>query len=282
MSKINPNSKIDVDKVTKNLQESSANYQNWLAGNKNAGASVSFDFYNTYRDPDLTGNKSVSVNPITNVPTAGQPKYPQQTTPAAQDKKPSGGGGSTYTVNAGNQPYVDQLNSLYDQIVNRKPFQYDLNGDLLYRQMADRYTQLGQQAMRDTMGQAAALTGGYGNSYANQVGNQAYQQYMTALNDNVPQLWDRAYQAYMNEGDQLMQKYELTAAHPGYVEAISPRTYTVTPPKEEEDDPPAGNQSAYDLALMSAGLLPGRAGAGTTNPFVNYYYGLLTEEQKKK
>lgn len=186
---------------------------------------------------------------------------------------------SSYTVNAGNGPYVEQLHSLYDQIINRKPFRYDLNGDLLYRNIADRYTQQGQQAMRDTMGQAAALTGGYGNSYATQVGNQAYQQYITALNDNIPQLWDRAYQAYLNEGDQLLQKYELTAAHPGYVEALSPRTYTVKPP--EDENPSAGNQSAYDLynlALMSAGLARPVMG----NPFIDYVYDVKKEDEMKK
>lgn len=221
--------------------------------------------------------------PGTSAATTSQSKgiTPQTAQPA---KKTGGGGG--YTVNAGNQPYVDQLNSLYDQIVNRKPFRYDLNGDLLYREMADRYTQLGQHAMRDTTGQAAALTGGYGNSYATQVGNQAYQQYMTALNDNIPQLWDRAYQAYLNEGDQLMQKYELTAAHPGYVDALSPRTYTVPSPEDEkEDDPPAGNQPAYNLALMNAGLLSGAAGAGlmqtVTNPFAYLPYEFLEDDKKK-
>lgn len=266
------------------LKKNSENYQNWLAENNKAGTTGSYNFYNTYRDPDLTGNKSVSVNPVTNVATAGQPKYPQQTTPAAQEKKPSVGGTRTYTVNAGNQPYIDQLNSLYDQIMNRKPFQYDLNGDLLYRQMADRYTQLGQQAMRDTMGQAAALTGGYGNSYANQVGNQAYQQYLTALNDNIPQLWDRAYQVYQDQGDQLMQQYQLAAAHPEYVNALAPRTYSVSAPAEEEEaETPASNQAAYDMALMNAGLLADATGvSAVTNPFNNYYYELLAEEQKKK
>lgn len=121
-----------------------------------------------------------------------------------------------------NTPYIEKLNSLYDQIMNRKPFQYDLNGDLLYRQMADQYTQLGRQASADAMGQAAALTGGYGNSYATQVGNQANQQYLTMLNQNVPELWDRAYQAYLNEGDQLLQQYELAAAHPGYLRSMQP------------------------------------------------------------
>ena len=134
---------------------------------------------------------------------------------------------STYTVNAGNEPYVQQLNALYDQIMNRKPFQYDLNGDLLYKQMADRYAQMGQMAMRDTMGMAAALTGGYGNSYAQQVGNQAYQQYLTALNDKVPSLYEQALQAYLAEGDQLLQQYQLAAEHPGVLNAIKPQTYTV-------------------------------------------------------
>jgi hypothetical protein len=131
--------------------------------------------------------------------------------------------------------------------------------------------------MRDTTGQAAALAGGYGNSYANQVGNQAYQQHLTALNDNIPQLWDRAYQVYQDQGDQLMQQYQLAAAHPGYVEALSPRTYTV--------NPPAGNQSAYNLALISAGLLPAAAGAGAmqvvTNPFAYLPYEFLQDDKKK-
>ena len=134
----------------------------------------------------------------------------------------------SYTVNAGNQPYIDQLNTLYDQIVNRKPFSYDLNGDLLYRQMADQYTQLGKQAMRDATGQAAALTGGYGNSYANMVGNQAYQQHLTALNNQIPSLYDKALNAWLAQGDDLMGKYQLAAQHPGTVEALKPRTYSTT------------------------------------------------------
>ena len=128
---------------------------------------------------------------------------------------------TTYTVNAGNQPYVEQLNALYDQIMNRKPFQYDLNSDLLYKQMADSYTQAGQKAMRDTMGTAAGLTGGYGNSYAQQVGNQAYQEHLTALNDQIPSLYEQALNAYLAEGDQMLQQYQLAAAHPGYVNAIN-------------------------------------------------------------
>lgn len=159
-----------------------------------------------------------------------------------------GGGGA-------NTPYIEQLNSLYDQIMNRKPFQYDLNGDLLYRQMADQYTRLGQQAMRDTMGQAAALTGGYGNSYAQQVGNQAYQQYLTYLNEQIPSLYDRAYGVWQDEGDRLLEQYQLAAAHPGYLAAMMPSTGGGGGAAEDEEQTQT-ERAAYTAALGGMGLLP--------------------------
>lgn len=177
----------------------------------------------------------------------------------------SSAGGATYTVNAGNQPYVGQLNALYEQIVNRKPFQYDLNGDMLYQQMADQYAQMGAQASRNAMGQAAALTGGYGNSYAQQVGNQANQQYMTALNQNIPDLYQQALNAYLAEGDRMMQQYELAAAHPGMVEAISPQTYTVQQQSAEEGN----DTSAYMQMLQN--MLSGRTSmTGNTAPAFSF------------
>ena len=42
------------------------------------------------------------------------------------------------------------------------------------------------------MGQAAALTGGYGSTYGEQVGQQAYNAYLQNLNDIVPQLQQQA------------------------------------------------------------------------------------------
>ena len=46
--------------------------------------------------------------------------------------------------------------------------------------------QQGKQAMQDTMGQAAALTGGYGSTYGQAVGQQQYDAYLQNLNDEVP------------------------------------------------------------------------------------------------
>lgn len=104
-----------------------------------------------------------------------------------------------------------ELDSLYDQITNRKPFQYDLNQDALYQQYKEQYQRLGRTAMQDTMGQAASLTGGYGSTYAEQVGQQTYNAYLQSLNDIVPDLYDRAYGRYQDEGQDLYNRYGLVS-----------------------------------------------------------------------
>ena len=99
--------------------------------------------------------------------------------------------------------WQEQLQGITEKILNREPFSYDLNGDALYQQYKDRYIQQGRQAMMDTMGQAATLTGGYGNSYAQSVGQQTYQGYLQGLNDQVPALYRLALDRYNSEGDRL-------------------------------------------------------------------------------
>lgn len=114
-----------------------------------------------------------------------------------------------YLKEAGTKPgnyeskYDPQIEQMAQDLVDRKPFTYDFNADPLYQQYRDQYTQAGQQAMLDTMGNAASLSGGYGNSYAATAGNQAYGQYMTQLNNVIPQLYDAAYNRYTNEENTL-------------------------------------------------------------------------------
>lgn len=105
--------------------------------------------------------------------------------------------------------YTQQAEALLGQIISRKPFSYDANSDPLYQIYRDRYIMGGQRAMENAMGQAAQLTGGYGNTYAQTVGQQQYQQYMEGLNDKVPELAQQAYARYQGEGDRLRQSYQL-------------------------------------------------------------------------
>lgn len=99
-----------------------------------------------------------------------------------------------------------------NEYLNREPFEFDLNGDALYQQYKDKYIQQGKMAMMDTMGQASALTGGYANSYAQSVGQQAYAAQLQNLNDAVPELYQMALDNYNQKGKDMLNKYALYSA----------------------------------------------------------------------
>ena len=105
--------------------------------------------------------------------------------------------------------YSDQINSLLNEITGRDKFTYNADSDPLYNQYKDKYTAMGKQAMQDTMGNAAALTGGYGSSYASTAGNQAYQAYLGQLNDKLPELYQLALDKYNNETNDMYNRMNL-------------------------------------------------------------------------
>jgi len=105
-----------------------------------------------------------------------------------------------------------KMNETADKILNRQPFSYNVNDDALYQQYVDQYANQGKMAMMDTMGQAQAMTGGYGNSYAQMAGQQAYQGYMQQLNDKIPDLYQLALQQYTQQGQELYDQYAMLAA----------------------------------------------------------------------
>lgn len=111
--------------------------------------------------------------------------------------------------------WQNSLNEAMNKILNREKFSYDLNGDALYNQYKDRYVQQGKQAMQDTIGSASALTGGYGNSWAQSAGQQAYHGYLQGLNDKVPELYQMALDKYNMEGQNLLNQYGLLSDREG-------------------------------------------------------------------
>jgi peptidoglycan hydrolase-like protein with peptidoglycan-binding domain len=102
-----------------------------------------------------------------------------------------------------------QIDEMIGRILNREQFSYDINSDALYQQYADQYKNLGKLAMQDTMGQAAAMTGGYGSSYAQAAGQQAYQGYLSQLNEMIPELYGMALDQYNREGQEMYNQYGL-------------------------------------------------------------------------
>lgn len=105
--------------------------------------------------------------------------------------------------------YKEQLDGLYDKIMGRKEFSYDMNKDLLYQQYRDQYIKGGQKAMQDTIGQASALTGGYNSSYAQTAAQQAYEGYLGEVNAMVPELYQKAFDRYKEEGDAMYDMFSM-------------------------------------------------------------------------
>ena len=104
-----------------------------------------------------------------------------------------------------------EVEALYAALMGRRSFSYRTEDDPLYRSYADRYVQNGRMAMRDAMGSAAALTGGYGSSYAQAAGQQRYDEYLRQLSEALPELYGLAYQQYIDEGQALRDRYEIAA-----------------------------------------------------------------------
>ena len=109
----------------------------------------------------------------------------------------------TYSAKYDTKPLEGQLAGWLNEIDNYGEFKYDLNADMLYKQMVDNAVQKGQMAMQDVTANAAALSGGYGYSYAAALGNQAYQQYLTDVNNSIPALQQQALNVWQAGLDQL-------------------------------------------------------------------------------
>lgn len=106
--------------------------------------------------------------------------------------------------------YDSALKELFDEISSYEKFSYNTREDSLYQSYKQSYTDTGRLAMQDTMGQAAALTGGYGSSYSQSVGQQQYNAYLQKLNDVLPETYGMAYQQYQDNKNALQQQYDMT------------------------------------------------------------------------
>ena len=108
--------------------------------------------------------------------------------------------------------FEERLQALYDQIAGREAFDYDPEEDESYQRYARLYAARGAAAMEDTLGKAAALTGGYASSYAQSAGQQAYNGYLQELAALVPELRQAALAEYQQEGKALQNQYSMLDA----------------------------------------------------------------------
>lgn len=105
--------------------------------------------------------------------------------------------------------YTAAYDKLLSEYLEREPYDFNINTDKLYSQYAYQYKKQGEEAMRDTIAQAAEKTGGYGSSYGVTAGSQAYQSYLDKLNQIVPELEEKAYERYKDKDGDMREKLEI-------------------------------------------------------------------------
>lgn len=119
---------------------------------------------------------------------------------------------NTELINAYEGPqYEDKYGGKVDSLMsalesqNRNGFQYDYNTDPAYQAYRKQYLREGQRATQDTMAAAAAMTGGRPSSYAATAAAQAGNNYAAQLSDKVPELYQNAYNRYLQQYQQQAQ-----------------------------------------------------------------------------
>lgn len=96
-------------------------------------------------------------------------------------------------------PYAEQRDSLMNSLMNREQFSYDPNSDPLFQSYRQMNLREADRATQNTLGQAAAMTGGMPSTAAINAASQAGDYYRAQINDALPQFADSAYQKHIDE-----------------------------------------------------------------------------------
>lgn len=95
--------------------------------------------------------------------------------------------------------YTGETKELLDLLLQNEPFSYNAQSDPVWQQYKKTYNREGRRAVEDTMGAYAAQTGGIPSSYAVSAAAQAGSNYAAQLSDKLPELYEMAYNRYLNE-----------------------------------------------------------------------------------
>lgn len=147
-------------------------------------------------------------------------KYSAGAGAAKANTSSSSGGG--YSNGSSAPTYQDaysaKIDEMLNNLLNRQDFAYNAEADPLFQQYKASYTRQGNRAMKDTLGEVAAQTGGLASSYATTAASQANDNYMSQLNDKIPELQQLAYEMYLGD-------YNKDVSNLGLMQGVSDSQY---------------------------------------------------------
>ena len=122
------------------------------------------------------------------------------------------------------------------------PFVYELERDPVWQAYRKQYLREGARAGEDTLGRYAAMTGGVPSTAAMTAAQQASGNYAARLTDKIPELYQQAYQRYLQE---YRRQLDLAGAYDDYDQASYDRY------RDELDQWNRDRSFAYDAARDS-------------------------------
>ena len=167
-----------------------------IYGKETQNAVTQYQTANNIKDAGIAGNETLTSLGI----ASKAPVKPQTTTTATQPTVAQTANQKLTQLAKGTSSNLDDaINTLYDRVINQKPFEYEPSADPTYNRYADIYARNAKLMSEDAMAQAAQLTGGFGSSHGQAVATQAYNAEMSKMNDIIPELRQQALAEHENE-----------------------------------------------------------------------------------
>lgn len=104
---------------------------------------------------------------------------------------------------------INDVRSLYDQVMSQEKFSYDPQKDQLFQMYKQQYNAQGNRAMNNQMGIAAANSGGYNSSVAQTSAQSTFHGYMDELSEKASQTYQNALDMYKYKQQNLLDKYKV-------------------------------------------------------------------------
>lgn len=167
-----------------------------IYGKETQNAVTQYQTANKLKVDGIAGNETLTSLGI----ASKAPVKPQTTTTATQPTVAQTANQKLTQLAKGTGSNLDDaINTLYDRVINQKPFEYEPSADPTYNRYADIYARNAKLMSEDAMAQAAQLTGGFGSSHGQAVATQAYNAEMSKMNDIIPELRQQALAEHENE-----------------------------------------------------------------------------------
>lgn len=109
-----------------------------------------------------------------------------------------------------NNRYQQELDNLLNRVQNYEDFSWSKETDPSWSAYAKQYRREGERATQDALAQAAAASGGQVSTAAVTAASQAGDYYASQLGDMIPQLYQNAYNRYLNQYSMLLDQLNTT------------------------------------------------------------------------